>query len=211
MEPRTFLNSHRVITADASTIINLNASGCAQRIVRALKSKFVVVDVVQSELEDGRKNGRRDADLLNGLVADGVFEVVRLDGIAMQHFERLVVGPAIETLDDGEAATIAYALSNDVSAAIDERKATSICTTRFPQLTLCSTVDILSMPEVELALGREGLANAAFQSLFHGRMQVPPRCIEWITNLIGPNQAAICRSLPKAARKTLHHRQNSRR
>ncbi len=73
MEPRTSLNSRRVIAADASTIINLNASGCARRIVQALESKFVVVDVVQAELEDGRKNGRRDADLLGELVAMRAF------------------------------------------------------------------------------------------------------------------------------------------
>lgn len=202
MEPQTSLNSHQVITADASTIINLNASGCAKRIVQALESKFVMVDAVQSELEDGRKSGRKDADLLSELVADGVFELVMLDDVATQHFESLVVGPAVETLDDGEAATIAYALSNGVSAAIDERKAISICTQRFPHLTLCSTVDILARPEVERALGREELTNAVFQSLFHGRMRVLPHRIEWIVNLIGPDRATLCRSLPKAIRKS---------
>jgi predicted nucleic acid-binding protein len=170
--------------------------------VKALDSKFVVVDVVQGELEDGRKNGRRDADLLYELVADGVFEVVGLDDAAAHHFESLVVGPAIETLDDGEAATIAYALSNDASAAIDERKATSICAQRFPHLMLCSTVDILARPEVEQALGRDELSNAVFRALLHGRMRVLPDYIDWIATLIGPERAVLCRSLPKAARRS---------
>lgn len=201
MEPQASLNSHRVITADASTIINLNASGRAKGIVQAIESKFVVVDVVLGELEDGRRNGRRDADLLSELVADSVFELVRLDDVATQHFEGLVVGTAIETLDDGEAATIAYALSNGVSAAIDERKATSICAQRFPHLSLCSTVDILARPEVERALGREELSDAVFQSLFHGRMRVLPHCIDWVMNLIGPERSALCKSLPRAVRR----------
>lgn len=201
MEPQTSLDSHRVIAADTSTIINLNASGCARSIIQALDSKFVVVDVVQGELEDGRKNGRRDADLLSELVENGVFELVRLDDVAAQHFESLVVGPAIATLDDGEAATIAYALSNGISAAIDERKATSICAQRFPHLMLCSTVDILARPEVERELGREELSNAVFQSLFYGRMRVLPHCIDWVMNLIGPERSVLCKSLPRTVRR----------
>ena len=68
----TSLNDSRLVTADASIIINLSATGCARDIVQAMPNKFVVTDVVQAELEDGRRNGRRDADLLNGLAADGL-------------------------------------------------------------------------------------------------------------------------------------------
>lgn len=60
--------------------------------MRALQNKFVVVDVVQSELETGRSSGRKDADLLNGLLADGLMELVRLDTAALVHFEKLVIG-----------------------------------------------------------------------------------------------------------------------
>lgn len=40
----------------------------------------------------------------------------------MGHFTNLVSSPAVETLDDGEAATIAYALDQSATALIDERK-----------------------------------------------------------------------------------------
>jgi len=83
--------------------------------VQALGHKFVIVDFVQAELEMGKQNGRRDADLLNGLVADQLFELVQLDGAAMAHFESLVIGPAISTLDDGEAATIAYSILKEAT------------------------------------------------------------------------------------------------
>src|ERR1035441_3040681 len=106
----TSLTDSRLVTADASIVINLNATGCARDIVQALPHKFAVVDVVQGELEDGRRNGRHDADLLNRLAADGLLEIVQLDEAATAHFESLVIGPAITTLDDGEAATIAYAI-----------------------------------------------------------------------------------------------------
>src|ERR1035437_2379304 len=148
MEPPPSLIRPETITADASTVINLNATGRARDIVQALGSKFVVVDVVQAELDAGRRSGRRDADLLGGLLADRLFELVQLDAAAIVHFEELVIGPAIATLDDGEAATIAYSITTGATAAIDERKATAICAQRFSALSVCSTVDILARPEV---------------------------------------------------------------
>jgi predicted nucleic acid-binding protein len=59
-----------------------------------------------------------------------------------------VVGPAQTTLDDGEAATIAHAVALNGVALIDERKANRICTERFPELRIASTVDILVHPSV---------------------------------------------------------------
>jgi len=143
----TSLTDSRLVTADASIVINLNSTGCARDIVQALPHKFAVVDVVQGELEDGRCNGRHDADLLNGLAADGLLEIVQLDEAATAHFESLVIGRAITTLDDGEAATIAYAITMGATAALDERKATGLCARRFPTLEVCSTVDILARPK----------------------------------------------------------------
>jgi predicted nucleic acid-binding protein len=195
------LSSSCVITADTSTIINLNATGCAREILEACGSRFVVVDVVRDELEDGRRSGRRDADLLRGLLADGCLELVQLDADATDHFESLVVGPAVMTLDDGEAATIAYAVTKGTTAVIDERKATNICAQRFPGLAICSTVDILARPEVRKKLGDEGLSSAVFRALVHGRMRVFQQHLEWVVALIGSERAAACTSLPRIARR----------
>jgi predicted nucleic acid-binding protein len=188
------------VIADASIVINLNATGCARDIVQALPHKLAVVDVVQGELEDGRRNGRRDADLLNRLAADGLLEIVQLEETATAHFESLVIGSAITTLDDGEAATIAYAITMGAIAALDERKATGLCVRRFPTLDICSTVDILARPEVLHKLGNQGLSDAVYRALLHGRMRVFPQHVEWVLGLIGPEQAAECTSLPKGVR-----------
>ena len=196
----TSLTDNRLVTADASIVINLNATGCARDIVQALPHKFAVVDVVQGELEDGRRNGRRDADLLNRLAADGLLEIVQLDEAATTHFESLVIGPAITTLDDGEAATIAYAITMGATAALDERKATGLCARRFPTLDICSTVDILARPEVLHKLGSQGLSDAVYRALLHGRMRVFPHHVEWVVGLIGSELAAECTSLPKNVR-----------
>src|SRR5439155_26665314 len=121
-----------LLVADAITVINLNATGCAESILRALPNRVAVVDVIPGELELGRRRGRRDTDLLNDLIVAGLVAVVQLDEASGQHFESLVVGSAAMTLDDGEAATIAYAVEHGAVAIIDERKANRICSESFP-------------------------------------------------------------------------------
>ena len=75
--------------------------------------------------------------------------------MAAKHFETLVVGAGANTLDDGEAATIAYALTNRLEALIDERKACRICAERFAALDVTTTVEVLLDPAMENELGRK--------------------------------------------------------
>jgi predicted nucleic acid-binding protein len=189
------------LVADASTVINLNATGCAQPIIQALPNRLVVVDVVPAELETGRHRGRRDSDLLLELVPAGLVNIVKLGNLAAQHFEDLVIGPAAATLDDGEAATIACAVELKGIALIDERKANRICARRFPDLRVGCTVDILTHPDVLRNLGREKLAGAVFNALRDGRMRVFPHHVAWVVELIGIDQAATCSSLPSSVRR----------
>ena len=190
-----------VIVADTSTVINLNATGCAREIIRAIPNKFVVVAVAAAELNEGRRRGRRDADLLAELVGDRMLEIVELDDSASAHFENLVVGHAAMTLDDGEAATIAYAVNRQATPVIDERKATRICTEQYPALRVGCTVDILAHSGVERYLGKEMLANAVFNALQKGRMRVLSQHVKWVIELVGPARAAACASLPKSVRQ----------
>jgi predicted nucleic acid-binding protein len=188
------------LVADASAIINLVASGSAAAVIAALPARVVVVDVVPRELESGRPRGRPACDGLSALAADGVVEILGLPDEAAPWFEELVVGPAVDTLDDGEAATIAYALACAGTALIDERKATRICAERFPLLSVACTVDLLAHREVQQRLGMELLADAVFRALRDGRMGVPLRHLEWVLGLIGDERAALCESLPRRVR-----------
>lgn len=188
-----------VIAADTSTVINLNATGFAREILTALPNVVVVAASIASELENGRAKGRRDADLLSAHVASGMIQVVSLDIAANQYFEELVVGAAATTLDDGEAATIAYAVTQDAVAIVDERKATRICAERFPQLRVGNTIDLLCHPAVKRLLGHRQV-DAVFGALLHGRMRVFPHQLDWVVSLIGTDRAAQCVSLPLWAR-----------
>jgi predicted nucleic acid-binding protein len=201
MRPLSCLDERSsVLVADTSVAINLNASGCASAILRALPYAMVIVDVVISELESGREKGRKDAELTAALIAAKQLERISLGNLGLRHFEDLVVGLAAETLDDGEAATLAAALERRAVALIDEKKAARIAGERFPNLRLASTLDIFAHATVCAALGPEVLEGAVFRALTEARMQVPKSHIEWVYELIGVEKASMCPSLPRLRR-----------
>ena len=196
----SFDSSSLPIVIDASVSINLNATGRAQEILSAIANEVLMVDIVRDELIRGGDKGRPDAELTSRLIRDRLITVVRLGDSGWSHFEQLVSGEAAQTLDDGEAATIAYALEVGAIALIDERKATRLCAKRFADLELASTVDLLAHPHLHRVMGRDALANAVFLALLHARMSVQPHHVDWVTGLIGPNKTAQCKSLPKSIR-----------
>ena len=201
MERQSCLNDLSVpVVADTSVVINLNATEYAEAILNALPNRFLVVSEVRLELEEDRQTGRNDSAALAALVASGRAEIVRLGDGGIQHFSSLVSGPAAQTLDDGEAATIAYALEHGVISLIDERKANRICVERFAELVTGSTVDLLAQDDVQAALGRDRLADAVFNALYYGRMRVLPHHLQWVVSLIGQERAAQCPSLPRSVR-----------
>lgn len=187
------------VVADTSVVINLNATGCADAILRALPNRCVVVEQVSVELQVGRRTGRPDADALAVLIQENLIKHAQLEEVGLVHFADLVTGSAAETLDDGEAATIACAIERGAVALIDDRKAIRICAERFPNLGIGCTVDVLAQRRVQAAL-RGGLADAVFSALDRGRMRVPDHHGRWVLDLVGQERAAGCCSLPKRFR-----------
>ena len=190
------------VIADTRVVINLNATKCAETILDALPNPFLVVSEVVLELESGLQTGRNDAAALDAWHTSGRVQIVPLGDTGTRHFFNLVSGLAAQTLDDGEAATIAHALETEPPAIplIDERKANRICAHRFADLVTGSTVDLLAQDDVQAALGRDRLASAVFNALYYGRMRVLPHHLDWAVNLIGPERAKQCESLPRSVR-----------
>jgi predicted nucleic acid-binding protein len=199
--PTCLTDATAPLVADASIVINLNATGSAEPILTALPNRVLVVDAVRGELEDGGERGRRNAETLDALIAAGRIELVTLDETAEARFEGLVIGPAVDTLDDGEAVTIAYAVGRGAIAILDERKGMRICAERSPGLALGCTGDLLAHPDVLAALGKDALAGAVFNALYEGHMRVFPRHLDWVLDLIGPERAARCPSLHASVRQ----------
>lgn len=189
------------VVADTSTVINLNATQCAAEILAALPERVVVVDMVAGELEYGRRNGRTDADFLAELRKAGFVEVVSLGDAGEVAFEQLVAGAANETLDDGEAATIAYAVEHSLGIVVDDAKARRICRERYGGVRMRSSIEIFQHASLHRALGRERLVAAITDALQIGRMRVLPEHIPWVVELIGHQNASACRSLPRRLRQ----------
>lgn len=199
MQPRS-LEREDSLVVDTSVIINLNATGQASRILQAIGRRVFITDIVVSELDNGRKNGRNDHEQLSLLIRGEIVEVVSIGEAGGRIYEELVVGMAADTLDDGEAGTIAYAVAHNAVPVIDERKANRICTQRFPHVSRASTMDLFANEQVKAALGSASLADALFAALQLARMQVLPHHIEFVRDTLGPERTALCRSLPRGAR-----------
>jgi predicted nucleic acid-binding protein len=189
----------RQLVLDSSVVINLLATESPASILRALAIPILVMDDVIQEVSAGDNKGRPELALLGRLVADGIVTVCRLEGASSETFVDLVSGSTVETLGDGEAATIAFAHAVRASAAIDERKATRIAGDRFPSLRLATTIDILAHAAVVSTLGNETLARATFQALRGARMQVREHQFDWVAKIIGDEGVAACTSLRRLA------------
>jgi predicted nucleic acid-binding protein len=189
-----------VLIADASVVINLNATGEARNIIKALPNRWAVTENTLAELTGGARNGHDDARQLRALIEDGVVDLVGLGETGASLYETLVDGSALRTLDDGEAATIAYAYEVGGIAMIDERKARSLCANSFPELPVVSTIEMLLHDAVASALGEKGRSDAIVNALQLARMRVPLDQISRIVAVIGEKNAVLCTSLPKAVR-----------
>lgn len=190
------------LVIDSSAAINITATGCAAEIVEALPNELVAVDTIVAELELGRRRGRPHAALFHDLVASGHVRIVKLNESASTVFEDLVIGPAANTLDDGEAATLAFAANDGATPIIDERKAERICARRFPSVPVGCSVDLFSHSMIERALGQAALAEAVHRALTEARMRVLPRHLDWVIDLVGRERAAQCASLSRYVRRS---------
>jgi len=188
----------RVLIADASVVIGLNASGHARRIMELTACRILVSDNAVSELAVGALFGHDDGAQLSALIADGVLDRVALKGSAAKIYEALIDGSYGETLDDGEAATIAIAAERGAVALLDERKAQRICRVHFPEVIQgCTAQWLLAAGALGEALHVEAVVNA----LRRGRMRVPSEFTSAVVTLIGTEEAAKCPSLPRAIRQ----------
>jgi predicted nucleic acid-binding protein len=204
MSSLSFLSSPRVgLIADASVVINLNATARAADIIKAIPNPFLVTDNACAELEAGARNGHRDHAQLLELISAGLVRQASLGKASLPVYEALIDGSTVQTLDDGEAATIAHAQEISGVALIDERKARTLCANSFPGLVVACTAELLMHNAIAAALGAQGQADALANALTAARMRVPPEHLARVCAIIGAERAASCISLPKIARESV--------
>jgi predicted nucleic acid-binding protein len=195
MSQSCLTNPSVMVVVDTSAVINLNASGCSAAVLQALPNRLMLTDTVLAELGIDKRTGRNDAKLIRSMIDADLIAVMALADLKKDHFAALVVGPAAETLDDGEAATVACALEINAVAVIDDRKAVALCARKYPNLVVANTVDLFAHDAIATALGRERLADAVYAALQTARMRVPSRHEKWVVSLIGEARAKGCLSL----------------
>jgi hypothetical protein len=160
----------------------------------------VITTTANGELGNGRAKGRQTAAEVARLIEAGLVREVSLSSADEAVFLGLVAGPTSLTLDDGEAATIAYALGSGRVALIDERKATDLCADRYPALIVMSTTDLLLADPITSFFQADDLRECLFLALTIARMRVPDRHLARVCDLLGPDRCRECRSLPAAWR-----------
>ena len=188
------------LVIDNSVVINLAAVQSAPRILRALRRRVVLPQPVIGELELAGQRGQLVLAVVDQWKRDDLVDVDALRESAYPVFEQLISGSVTDTLDDGEAATLAHAVDVSAVAVIDEQKAQRIAGQRFPSLRLASTADVLLHVRVVDAIGQSAVGDALFQALTGARMRVLPHNLTTVVGLLGPVRAALCHSLPRGAR-----------
>ena len=113
----------RLLVADASVLINLDASGFAETIITASCGVLHATRNAVDEVIEGERRGYGNAGAMQALEERGLLRVVDIGDREAPIYRGLVEGTAARTLDDGEAATVAYAVENRAIALIDEKKA----------------------------------------------------------------------------------------
>ncbi len=188
------------LIGDASVVINLIATGSAPEIIVALAHPFSVTENAFAELKGGARKGHDDHAVLSKLVGEGIVTEVTLSEAALTVYERLIDGSNVRTLDDGEAATIAYAHEISAIPLLDERKARSVCAASFPNLRMLCSAELLMDPLLRARFGVQGQIGLIVNALKIGRMRVPSEHVLKIRSMIGEENAAQCSSLPKITR-----------
>ena len=190
------------LVGDASVWINLAATGRAERILRSAPARFAITTNRPRRTRRRSPKGRQGCNRRAELIEAGLIDEVALGPKDETVFLDLVAGPTSLTLDDGEAGDDRLRIGAGSVALIDERKATNICSQRYPSLAVLSTTDLLFADPIASALTPDGLSECLFQALSLARMRIPDRHLARVCELLGPDRRRQCRSLPTVWRES---------
>lgn len=179
---------------DTSVLINLHASTYGARIFTALPNQAAVSRIVSDELEHETSVVNGDRRFIDGLISDHKMQILEMTDDEYAIFEQLVSGS--DSLDDGEAATIAIASCRGYLPVIDERKGRQRSQRLIPNKEPAWSIDLFLHPCVITALEGAAAAEAIYLALCDGRMRIHEDCVDEVVGLIGANRALDCRSLP---------------
>lgn len=184
-----------VFVLDASVLINFLGSGAVERLLPALPGSVLIADQTFREVLRDPSGRIPPADIRRALAETGLVEVRSLDDTQALLYLELASAPDPDRLDDGEAATVALAVSCSTIPVLDETKARRVYRSRFPGHPLESTAGLFRRLNEGERLPPDDLRSALYQALRQARMQVVPDEREWVIRTLGPELAGHCSSL----------------
>lgn len=185
------------LVLDASVLINLLATGRLASILSCFCPSAVVVEEVIGEVRRNPRDRQENAALLDPFFAQAALTRDSLSGSdeMLELYLELAGADEQEDLGDGEAASMAYAVHKGYAVALDERKARAVCRRRFPNIQICSTLDMLRALEGACSISREHVVESVYDALKFARMRVPPEHDAWVRGLLSAEQLKDCPSL----------------
>ncbi|MBK8454346.1 MAG: hypothetical protein WAQ53_12530 [Thiofilum sp.] len=194
-------NSNTTLVLDTSVIINLSKSKYSYQILEQVPNHLVVVNQVMEELQAGSSVFQD----INYLIKQGILHLTKLDETSSLLFEELIMGfgSNLENLDDGESATIAYAQTTKSTALLDEKKGLNLCSRELPTLKTATSFDLFTHNQVIKHLGLELVRESLQNALIFARMRIIPEHYDVLIQIVGPEFAKTCASLPTTLRNQL--------
>ena len=193
--------SEEPLVIEASSFVNLSASGFADRILEAVPMEVLMPSPIVRELKQSIKLGYNDALALLPLLEHEVVASIDVPNQAQANYFQLVSGSSMTSVGDGEAATLAISETLKCWAVIDERKTQVIGASRFPNLKFASTVDLISHSSAVGALSDRELINALLAALEVAHMHVEDRHLDWVAQKLGLDLLDSRMTLPSSFRE----------
>ena len=179
---------------DTSVLINLHACSFGEQVLRAIPNDIVLPETVVAELNHETSHANGENGFIQRLILENVVKVVQMNDAAARLFETMIRSPG--SLDDGEAATIAVAVSQGFRPVVDERKGRARAQDLMNGQAPAWSLDLLVHPAVKSALVGDGYVEAVYLALREGRMRIDEERCEAVVQLIGIERAIKCSSLP---------------
>jgi len=193
--PSRLGDAHGRLVLDASVLINFLGTGEPAELLRVLKRRIILEEYALGEVTiDPATNGPLE-NIVNSMVSTGLIHAERLSSRGFDLFLSLTGAELQAGLGDGEAAAIAHAVENGAAAVLDDRKATRVARSKFPQLPIFNSLDLLSHENILQYFGEEKLGGLIFNALRQARMRVPADFLDWVVALIGGDRARECPSI----------------
>lgn len=161
------------LVLDASVLFNLLGTGRPQELLKALGVPCLVEERTAAEVR--RMPGERtESAPLRPLFDDGCLTLCRMTTQGYETYLSLLSGPSTDTLDDGESAAIAMAVTGAGSVVLDDKKARRILAARFPGCTSGTSLSLLVEAAHRAAWSEQQLLHAISRAREISRMAVVP-------------------------------------